>query len=51
MMATWTTPSQPKRIRRLRAKGDGILKIGRELGVGTALVQRVIYTAPLKHPV
>jgi hypothetical protein len=30
-------------IRELRAKGDGILKIGRTLGVGTSVVvQRVV---------
>jgi DNA invertase Pin-like site-specific DNA recombinase len=31
-----------KRIRRLRAKGYGMLKIGRELGIGTSAVQRVL---------
>jgi DNA invertase Pin-like site-specific DNA recombinase len=30
------------RIRQLRAKGDGILKIGRKLGIGTSVVQRVV---------
>lgn len=30
------------RIRQLRAEGMGILKIGRELGVGTSVVQRVV---------
>jgi DNA invertase Pin-like site-specific DNA recombinase len=30
------------RIRQLRAKGDGILKIGRTLGIGTSVVQRVV---------
>jgi DNA invertase Pin-like site-specific DNA recombinase len=34
--------SVEERIRELRAKGDGILKIGRTLGVGTSVVQRVI---------
>ena len=29
-------------IRELRANGDGILKIGRKLGVGTSVVQRVV---------
>ena len=29
-------------IRELRAKGNGILKIGRTLGVGTSVVQRVV---------
>ena len=33
-------------IRELRAKGDGILKIGRKLGVGTSVVQRVIRGIP-----
>lgn len=31
-----------KRIRDLRAKGMGILKIGRTVGVGTSVVQRVV---------
>ena len=31
-----------KRIRGLRAKGMGVLKIGRTLGVGTSVVQRVV---------
>jgi DNA invertase Pin-like site-specific DNA recombinase len=35
-------PKIEKRIRRLRKKGFGILKIGRELGIGTSVVQRVI---------
>ena len=30
------------RIQRLRSKGYGILKIARELGIGTSAVQRVI---------
>jgi DNA invertase Pin-like site-specific DNA recombinase len=34
-------PSVEARILELRAKGDGILKIGRKLGVGTSVVQRV----------
>jgi DNA invertase Pin-like site-specific DNA recombinase len=34
------------RIRELRADGDGILKIGRKLGVGTSVVQRVIRGIP-----
>jgi DNA invertase Pin-like site-specific DNA recombinase len=33
------------RIRKLRRKGMGILKIGRELGVGTSVVQRVLADA------
>jgi DNA invertase Pin-like site-specific DNA recombinase len=35
-------PAVEKRILALRKKGMGILKIGRELGVGTAAVQRVV---------
>jgi hypothetical protein len=30
----------------LRAEGDGILKIGRKLGVGTSVVQRVFKQVP-----
>jgi hypothetical protein len=29
------------RILELKASGDGILKIGRKLGIGTSVVQRV----------
>jgi len=35
-------PAVEARIRQLRAKGDGILKIGRKLGIGTSVVQRVV---------
>jgi DNA invertase Pin-like site-specific DNA recombinase len=35
-------PSVEARIRGLRFKGMGILKIGRTLGVGTSVVQRVV---------
>jgi hypothetical protein len=35
-------PDVEKRIQRLRSKGHGILKIARELGVGTSAVQRVL---------
>jgi DNA invertase Pin-like site-specific DNA recombinase len=35
-------PEVEKRIRQLRKKGYGFLKIGRELGVGTSAVQRVV---------
>jgi len=35
-------PAVDARIRQLRAKGDGILKIGKKLGIGTSVVQRVI---------
>jgi DNA invertase Pin-like site-specific DNA recombinase len=34
-------PSVEARILELRANGDGILKIGKKLGVGTSVVQRV----------
>jgi DNA invertase Pin-like site-specific DNA recombinase len=37
-----TAPAVEKRIRSLRAKGMGILKIGRTLGIGTSVVQRVV---------
>ena len=37
-----TAPAVEKRIRGLRAKGMGILKIGRTLGIGTSVVQRVV---------
>jgi hypothetical protein len=30
----------------MRAKGDGILKIGKALGVGTSVVQRVFKQDP-----
>jgi DNA invertase Pin-like site-specific DNA recombinase len=39
-------PSVEARIRELNAEGMGILKIGRTLGVGTNVVQRVI-SAPI----
>src|ERR1700723_3182200 len=35
-------PSVEAAIRELRAKGDGILKIAKTLGVGTSVVQRVV---------
>jgi DNA invertase Pin-like site-specific DNA recombinase len=35
-------PEMEKRIKQLRKKGYGYLKIGRELGVGTSVVQRVV---------
>jgi DNA invertase Pin-like site-specific DNA recombinase len=35
-------PSVEKRIRELKAEGMGILKIGRTLGIGTSVVQRVV---------
>lgn len=33
-------------IYELRANGDGILKIGRKLGVGTSVVQRIVLGIP-----
>jgi DNA invertase Pin-like site-specific DNA recombinase len=39
-------PSVEMRILELRANGDGILKIGRKLGVGTSVVQRVFKQQP-----
>jgi DNA invertase Pin-like site-specific DNA recombinase len=39
-------PSVEVQIRELRANGDGILKIGRKLGVGTSVVQRVVHGIP-----
>jgi DNA invertase Pin-like site-specific DNA recombinase len=39
-------PSVEARILELRAKGDGILKIGRKVGVGTSVVQRVFKQEP-----
>jgi DNA invertase Pin-like site-specific DNA recombinase len=35
-------PAVEQRIRALRAKGMGILKIGKTVGVGTSVVQRVV---------
>jgi DNA invertase Pin-like site-specific DNA recombinase len=35
-------PAVEARIRQLRARGDGILKIGKKLGIGTSVVQRVV---------
>ncbi len=37
-----TNSAVEKRIRSLRAKGMGVLKIGRTLGIGTSVVQRVV---------
>jgi hypothetical protein len=36
------------RIVELRAKGNGILKIGETLGIGTSVVQRVFKDVPWK---
>jgi DNA invertase Pin-like site-specific DNA recombinase len=41
-------PSVEALILELRAKGDGILKIGKKLGVGTSVVQRVFREVPWK---
>src|SRR3979490_928012 len=35
-------PAVEARILELKASGDGILKIGRKLGIGTSVVQRVV---------
>lgn len=40
-------PSVEARIRELRAAGVGILKIGRTVGVGTSVVQRVVAASPV----
>jgi hypothetical protein len=37
IMSAWAEA----RILELKASGDGILKIGRKLGIGTSVVQRV----------
>src|SRR5450755_3334549 len=39
-------PSVEAQIRDLRAHGDGMLKIGRKLGIGTSVVQRVFKEEP-----
>ncbi|MEY2531191.1 MAG: hypothetical protein QOI96_1276, partial [Verrucomicrobiota bacterium] len=39
-------PSAEARTLELRASGDGILKIGRTLGIGTSVVQRVFKQEP-----
>ena len=38
-------PAIESRILELKAKGMGILKIGRTVGVGTSVVQRVVAAA------
>jgi hypothetical protein len=43
-------PAVEARILELKAKGDGILKIGRKLGIGTSVVQRVV-AATTQHQV
>ena len=37
-----TSPKTEKQIRKLHSKGMGMLRIGKELGVGTSVVQRVV---------
>ena len=37
-----TSPQTERQIRKLHSKGMGMLKIGKELGVGTSVVQRVV---------
>ena len=37
-----TSPKTEAQILKLRSKGMGILRIGKELGVGTSVVQRVV---------
>src|SRR3981081_1704738 len=39
-------PSVEARILELKASGDGILKIGRKLGIGTSVAQRVLKQEP-----
>jgi DNA invertase Pin-like site-specific DNA recombinase len=39
-------PAVEARIRELKAEGMGILKVGRTLGVGTSVVQRVVKALP-----
>ena len=36
-----TDPAIADRVRQMRAEGIGLLKIGRTLGIGTGLVQRL----------
>ena len=42
-------PSVEAQIVELRAKGNGILKIGKKLGIGTSVVQRVFKEVPWKR--
>ena len=37
-----TSPKTEAQIRKLRSKGMGMIRIGKELGVGTSVVQRVV---------
>jgi DNA invertase Pin-like site-specific DNA recombinase len=43
-----TDPRVAERVREMRADGAGMLKIGRTLGIGTGLVQRLINEPPAK---
>jgi DNA invertase Pin-like site-specific DNA recombinase len=36
-----TDPALARRVKQMRAEGLGLLKIGRSLGIGTSLVQRL----------
>jgi DNA invertase Pin-like site-specific DNA recombinase len=40
-------PAVEAQILKLKANGDGMLKIGRKLGIGTSVVQRVFKQEPL----
>jgi DNA invertase Pin-like site-specific DNA recombinase len=42
-------PSVEASIRELKAGGMGLLKIGRTLGIGTSVVQRVVVETPRQH--
>jgi DNA invertase Pin-like site-specific DNA recombinase len=42
-------PSVEAQILALRDKGHGILRIGKQLGIGTSVVQRVFQETPWKH--
>jgi DNA invertase Pin-like site-specific DNA recombinase len=42
-------PAVEAQIVELRAKGNGILKIGKKLGIGTSVVQRVFKEVPWKR--
>ena len=39
-----TDSALAERVRQMRAEGIGLLKIGRTLGIGTGLAQRMAYT-------
>jgi len=39
-----TDPALAERVRQMRADGIGLLRIGRTLGIGTGLAQRLAYT-------